>query len=57
MTPDGLTTAERRALRRQAFRRIHEEWSRHAITYPFLDQQIASLRSWRWAHHGGRVSP
>lgn len=57
MIPDVLTTAEQRKLRRQALRRIHEEWRSPEITSLFLDQQIARLRFWRWAYRSGRVSP
>ena len=56
MTPDVLTQTERRALRLQAFCRRHKEWSRGERRYPFLDQQIARLRFWRWAYRSGRVS-
>ena len=57
MTSDVLSTAEQSALRRQALRRIDEEWRSPEITSPSLDQQIASLRFWRWAYRSGRVSP
>ena len=57
MTPDVLTTAEQMALRRQALRRIDEEWRSPKIKSPSLDQQMASLRFWRWAYRSGRVSP
>ena len=56
MTSDVLSTAEQSALRRQALRRIDEEWRSPEITSPSLDQQITSLRFWRWAYRSGRVS-